>query len=101
MLNSIKRQLRLYGLFNNSSNSKRDFSVFNKLKDFLRSGAQNQVSFYGSNIDPDKIKVEIDEDLSSRKNKLKGTSNIQFSEEESKLIQQLPKQIMSKLLFKL
>ena len=103
MLNSLKRQI-LLNINNNvslnlSKSTKREFSVFAKLKDYLRSGAQSTVTMFGSNIDPEKIKVEIDDDLSSKKTKIKGSARkqdtIQYSEAESKLIDQLPKQIIS------
>jgi hypothetical protein len=92
MLNTLKR-----GINHNTKNPSllnKNFSVFAKLKDYLRSGASSQSSIFGANMDPERIRVEIDDDMSSKKLKGKKPSNLKFSEEEHKIIDQLPKQII-------
>ena len=93
MLNSLKRGVNL----NKQSASlfKKEFSVFAKLKDYLKSGAQSSGSIFGQNIDPERIRVEVDEEMSSKKaQKAKRAGSMNFNEEEKKLIDQLPKQII-------
>ena len=80
--------------------TKNNFSVFAKLKDYLKSGAQSTVTMFGANIDPEKLKVEIDDELSTKKTQLKKKS-INLTQEEQKLVDRLPKQIISNYLFNL
>ncbi len=80
-------------------NQKQNFSVFSKLKEYLRSGVQNSVSIFGSNLDPEKIKVEIEERYKPKeitKQMKRVPREVQFSEDESKMIEELPNQIISK-----
>jgi hypothetical protein len=60
----------------------KNFSVFSKLKDFLRSGAQSSGSITYP-VEVDKIKVEYEEDDKSLKNKkkFKKPQHLETSEE--------------------
>jgi len=92
ILNILKKSSTLI------NNQKKNFSVFSKLKEYLRSGVQNSVSIFGSNIDPEKIKVEIEDRYKTKEmpKKIKRVPReVQFSEEESKMIEELPNQIIS------
>jgi len=67
------------------------FSVFNKLKEFLRSGVQSTYTNFGSQIDPDKIKVEYDEEkVDDSKKKLVKNVKTQFKSDGD-----LPKEMIS------
>jgi hypothetical protein len=72
---------------------KKNFSVFSKLRDYLKSGSQSSASIFG-NFNPEAIKPEYDEMLSSKKTKIKGEHS-NLTPEEQKLVEKLPKHIIS------
>jgi hypothetical protein len=73
--------------------NKKTFSVFSKLRDYLKSGSQSSASIFG-NFNPDAIQTEYDDMLSSKKTKIKGEHS-NLSTEEQKLVEKLPKHIIS------
>jgi hypothetical protein len=77
----------------------KNFSVFSKLKDFIKSRKQSDFVYTRNEIDPDKLKVEYEEPPKKKiKSKLKDKEN-KFTEEEIKILQTLPNNIVSNNIF--
>lgn len=78
----------------------KSFSVFNKLKDYLKSGMQSTYSVFGTQIDPDKLKIEYEEEETQTKKSPKGRKGLTLKEiqrtPETKIVEQLPNEMISK-----
>ena len=96
MINILKKELIKQKIFNLSL-KKCNFSVFTKLKNYLKSGSQHSATMFGSYHNPDDIKPEFDENLSSKKTRVKG-EKLKLSKEDINLVENLPKNLISKII---
>lgn len=70
--------------------SAKSFSVFNKLKDYLKSNVSNTANTFRNQVDPEAIKVIYDEQPKISKAKLG-----KLTKEEQQLVDQIPDNVIS------